>query len=398
LVAAGERVTYTVRVTNTDALASPNLLVDVLPLPEDYFVFWGVVPPASQANQVDGVAYGLISGSAGTIDYTGGISWTGQLSPGAGMDFSYWVQMPLTMTTPKNHTTGVDIYDADAAAWLTWAPAGAYMRPFSTSATTGFTAFTKKLTSKAEVLPSETFTYTISMLNPSSVVQAIKVTDTLPLDVTFVSATGGATYDAGSHTVYWSGSVPGTSLTPTTFDIVVTMAPNASVGSSVVNDASFYNGVSNALITTKSASTSVLPSADLVLNKTSNRLLGSLGQTIKYTLVLKNEGPNAANPATLLDMVPAEVGVVGSSITSTKASLVPLWNASNRTVNWQGALSVGEVVTVTYDAVINVGSPEGLAVINLAKLSAPNAYDTVFESALTEVIFGHKLFLPIVLR
>ena len=386
LVAPGEVVTYTVHVTNTgDAPGVVGI--------DDY---WGNANFIFQQFVVTPTYYSpYLAGS------WRGMYITDTLQPGDDLEFKYTVVMSSGISLGFYYSNYVDLYDdttstlfdASQGAW-----AGAIYRAFSTSATTGFAAFTKKVTSKPAVLPGETFTYTVSMLNPSSVSQAISVTDTLPAGVAFVSATGGATYNAGSHTVNWSGAVPGTSLTPTTFNIVVTMGANAPVGVPVLNSASFYNGVSNALITTKSASTNVLPSAALMLSKTSNKLLGGLGEMIQYTLVFRNDGPNVASGATLMDQVPAEVTVATASITATKASTVPFWNSVNRTVNWKNDLAVGEVVTVTYNATINSGSSLGLAIINLAHIAAPNADGTVYSSALTEVIFKNNLFLPIVLR
>ncbi len=380
-------LTYTVRVTNTESCSTGVVGID------DY---WGQTRFTFDHFIVTPTNYSPYTASGWY-----GIYVTETLAPGEAIEFAYVNVMSSSLTLNSYYSNYVDVYDDSTSTLLPYSQGawtGALYRNFSTSATTGFAAFTKKLTSAPVALPGETFTYTISMLNPSSVAQAIKVTDTLPLSVTFVSATGGATYDAGTHSVLWSGSVPGTSLTPTTFDIVVTMSPNAPVGLLVVNSADFYNGVSNALITTKSASTTVLPSADLKLSKTANKLTGGLGETIQYTLVFRNDGPNAASGATLMDQIPAEVTVIPASIVPTKASTVPLWNAVNRTVNWKNNLAVGEVVTVTYDATINSGSSLGLAIINLASITAPNAYGATYDGALTEVIYQNKVFLPVLFR
>ncbi|MBI5566960.1 MAG: S8 family serine peptidase [Chloroflexi bacterium] len=387
LIGPSEPVTYTVRFTNTGDIAG-NFYV------EDY---WGQNNfTFTQFINITPTNYGFYNQSGFRIMYI-----TTTLQPGEAYEFTYQNVVTHGIPLGTGYLNFVDVYEDETfvplfdgfsqGGWLI-----GHYRNFSTSATTGFPALSKKLASKSAALPGETFTYTISMLSPASVAQAINVTDTLPLSVTFVSATGGATYNPGSHTVAWSGSVPGTSLTPTTFDIVVTLASNAPAGLSVVNNANFYNGVSNALITTKSASTTVLPGADLQLSKTSNKLLGGLGETIQYTLVFRNNGPQAASGATLMDQVPAEVTVATASITATKASTVPFWNSVNRTVNWKNALAVGEVVTVTYNATINSGSSLGLAIINLAGISAPSADGTTYSGALTEVIYQNKLFLPVV--
>nr|MBP7689058.1 DUF11 domain-containing protein [Thermoflexales bacterium] len=386
LAAPSEFVTYTIQVTNTgdatgvvgiDNYRNVNILFHHFVVTPTNYSFYGATPD---------------------------LYITDTLDPGESTLIQYVGQMSSTLGVGSGYPNLVDVYD-DTSSALLWDTIDggtfnlAHNRAFSTSSTTGFAAFSKKVVTKSGVLPGETFTYTVSMLNPSVVAQAIKVTDTLPLSVTFVSATGGATYDAGTHSVFWSGSVPGTSLTPTTFDIVVTMSPNAPVGLSVVNSASFYNGVSNALITTKqSPSTIVLPSADLQLSKTSDKLTGGLGEIIQYTLVFRNDGPNTASGATLMDEIPAEVTVIPASIVPTKFSTVPLWNAVNRTVNWKNNLAVGEVVTVTYDATINSGSSLGLAIINLASITAPNADGVAYGGALTEVIYQNKIFLPVLFR
>jgi len=380
LVATGELITYTITVTNTgDASGTAGL--DTLWFNTRQTFQYFVITPTN-----------FVPYTSGTIS---GVYITKTLTPGDVWTLSY-VNKFISVATGAR-ATYADLYDDDTSAYFGETKSAWFVADYHVFDPNAFAAFTQKLSSPSAALPGETVTYTISMLNPTAIAQAINVTDTLPTEVTFVSATNGATYNAGNHTVNWSGSVPGTSLAPTTFDIVVTLAPNAPIGP-LVNTANFYNGTTNASITSKSASTDVLPSADLQLSKTSNKLTGGRGDTIQYTLVFRNDGPQAASGATLMDQVPAEVTVTTASITATKASTVPFWNSVNRTVNWKNNLAVGEVVTLTYNATINSGSSLGLAIINLAHIAAPNSYGTVYSGALTEVIFKNKIFLPVVIK
>ena len=70
-----------------------------------------------------------------------------------------------------------------------------------------------------------TYTMTITNDGPSSVTGAT-VVDPLPAGVTFVSATGGATYDAGTNTIHYTTGTIGAGGTET-FTITVAVAPDA---------------------------------------------------------------------------------------------------------------------------------------------------------------------------
>lgn len=385
LVAAGERVTYTVSVGNLDPLVSPDLIVDAWPLPQDYLATYFGVP-----GQTDGVAYGLITGTAGTIEYTGGITWTGTISSGDSIWFSYWVEMPADMEPGDNHTSGVDVYDS-GWDWFGWALAGGYYRSFRTTGS-------YKMSSASTVLPGETFTYTISLQNPSAEDRYVYLSDPLPDEVTYVSSTGDAVYDAGTHTVSWDGLLPGTSLSTIEFDIAVMAETDLVYNTLIENDASLSHKQDGTPFAHLTANTTVGTGAGLEIEKTVDAINGLAGDTLNYTIVFSNTGIETACGVAMTDTVPAKLDVITGTVAATKASTGIYDLYEDGLIRWEGDLASGEAVTVTFQATINDTAAGGLALINAARATASNYPTEMYNSALTEVTELYAVYLPLVLR
>jgi uncharacterized repeat protein (TIGR01451 family) len=388
LVGAGERVTYTVSVANMDALDSADLFVDAWPLPQDYAcLYFGLC-----TSQVDGAAYGLISGTAGTMDYGGGIAWTGMITSGEAIEFSYWVEMPAGMATGQNHTSGVDVYDNTTFEWLDWALAGGYYRSFRTTGS-------YKMSDPDTVMPGETFTYEISLANPSAEDAYVYFSDPLPDEVSFVSATGGASYDAGAHTVSWSGLLPGTSLSTIDFEIVVQANADLAHGTLIENEASLAYKLAGTPFAYLSAETLVDMGTALSIEKMVDKLGGFPEDTLTYHIAFSNQGSNDATNAVLMDEIPMYLSVISGSLMVDMGSgmtLLPdgVYDEATGVLHWEGDLAAGDTYTVTFQAMVGEDAPEGWAIINLAELMADNAMQ-VYNSALTEVFPTYTLYMPI---
>jgi uncharacterized repeat protein (TIGR01451 family) len=80
-------------------------------------------------------------------------------------------------------------------------------------------------------------TYTICYANAGTEVDAhnVTITDTLPPYVSFVSATGGGTYDPGSHTVSWNIGTLAAGDEGDCFEVVVQVNPDVIPGSIITN-------------------------------------------------------------------------------------------------------------------------------------------------------------------
>ena len=83
-----------------------------------------------------------------------------------------------------------------------------------------------------------TFTYEITcdnLRNPDDPAEDVMITDDLPLELDFVSATQGGVYDPGTHTVSWDiGTIPAGGTVPL-IELVVKVNQNATPGSTVMN-------------------------------------------------------------------------------------------------------------------------------------------------------------------
>lgn len=81
----------------------------------------------------------------------------------------------------------------------------------------------------------QTFTYTITFESTAVDLHEVVITDILPPELDFVSATEGGVYDASSHTVVWElGDIPTGSVTPTLYlDVMVNQ--NAVPGQTIQN-------------------------------------------------------------------------------------------------------------------------------------------------------------------
>jgi uncharacterized repeat protein (TIGR01451 family) len=100
---------------------------------------------------------------------------------------------------------------------------------------------TKSAGSSAVVHAGDTFTYTLGYTNlgPEAASHS-KITDHLPSQLTFVSASNGGVYNSSSRTVTWNlGTVPVTGATPRTVTLTVKVKSSVAGGTAVVNAADF---------------------------------------------------------------------------------------------------------------------------------------------------------------
>jgi uncharacterized repeat protein (TIGR01451 family)/fimbrial isopeptide formation D2 family protein len=226
-----------------------------------------------------------------------------------------------------------------------------------------------------EVLHGQQAVFSLLATNkgPSDAVEA-KIVDMLPAGLEYVSATGATCAAVGQEVTCTLGAMAaGTSQT-----VMLTTQPaglgsytNSAVVSSTTPDPESHNNASEAAIT-------VLPAADLSLEKTVTPTTVQLPGEVVYTLVVANHGPDPAQAVVLTDPLPAgetyisdDAGctVVGQVVT---CQLGELADQATHTIQLHVGVGVGVSLseqTVTNTAEVTSATGDPVRSNNISKVS-----------------------------
>ena len=223
-------------------------------------------------------------------------------------------------------------------------------------------------TATPTVNAGEEITYTLTVYNNGpSQAQDVVVTDTLPADVTFTSASAGCSQATLGVVVCTVGTLPAGQAAALVVvvkvddDILTDLKPNVSLENRVVVASSTPdpNPDNNAA----DADTSVGHLADLVLDKRGPSTLVA-GDLVTYTIVVTNSGPSVAQSVDIKDELPAGVQFQNASVQRSGAgnSACP----SGAALCQVGDMAQGEVVTMTVVGRVDPSLPDGTTLTNSA--------------------------------
>ena len=166
-----------------------------------------------------------------------------------------------------------------------------------------------------------TYTLTVTNRGPSDAT-GVTLTDTLPGNVSFVSATPSQGSCSGTATVICSlGNIPSGERSTVAIVVIPTEVgtlTNASSVTSVVVDP--RRGDNTATETTTVSSPPPPATADLSLIKGDSPDPVLIGGRLTYTLVVTNRGPSDATGVTLTDILPRDVSFVSATPTQGRCS------------------------------------------------------------------------------
>lgn len=199
--------------------------------------------------------------------------------------------------------------------------------------------------------------YTLTVTNNGpSIATGVVVTDTLPLSVTFSSASAGCSPASGVVSCSMGNINSGVTK-------IVTIAATAMNPGALTNMAGVSSSITDPNTNNNNASavTTVNPKADLAISKIDNPESVIAGKTLTYTLTITNNGPSPAQNVVVTDTLPLSMSLQSvTPATSTQSGQQLGWNL--------GSLALGATKTVTI--VAKVGGDVRNSIQNTATVTS----------------------------
>jgi uncharacterized repeat protein (TIGR01451 family) len=361
-------ITYTVNLTNNGtASSSGTTLQDPIPANTSYIL---------GSTKLNGITVADIAGSMPFINpnlvNSSGNS-AGVINVGQSAIVSFQVKVNAAANGAITNTA---IGDIDGAGGAPNSPA------FVSNSITSVADLSILKTGPATFTPTGNAVYTVVIKNAGpSAANSATFSDTLPATLTNPTASCSnasdgavcpstilvngnavsgtiATLPAGGSITLQIGATVAASANGNISNTAIVTPPTGTVDPSVGNNSSTTAGIVN-------------PNADLVVTKT-GPTTSSAGSAISYQIVVRNDGPSAANGATFNDVVPANISGVSATCTirSGAAACPTTVGISGNTVSGAiPSLPAGASVAITVTGIISTSATGSLA--NTVTVSPP---------------------------
>jgi uncharacterized repeat protein (TIGR01451 family) len=231
--------------------------------------------------------------------------------------------------------------------------------------------------------PDDEITYTITYENVGTgVATNVKITDTIPADVEFVSSTPNYTSVSGNTYTWDIGTLnPGDSGTIT---IVVKVKVGTPDETLLRNGATLdYSDANENPYDQMTDHVDVAVTAPVMeFSKTADVTTADPDDPIVYTITYENVGTGDASNVKITDTIPADVAFVSST---------PAYSSvSGNTYTWDiGTVAAGTGGTITINVKVKVGTPDETLLENVATLyyadANGNAYTPMIDNAFVKV-------------
>ena len=320
-VPAGQDVTYRITATNNGPSdASGVSVADYLP---------------------DGVTF--VSATGGAVPVSGLITFDiGALADNATESFEVTLQTSGTTVSPMSDMVTItgDQYDPNTTN-------NTMTLPVPITPVSNLSLALDGPTDPVNTGTKVRYTIAASNTGPSPDPDAV-VVDTLPANVTFVSATGGVVPINGVLT-FDVGDLASNATSDVAIVVEPTAAAAGTVSGTITDNASIQGQYNVNANTSTSVTTTVDAVTGLVLQLAAAPTQGYVGQAVKYTITVNDDGPSNATGVVVTDTLPSDIGSKLTATTSVQG-VTPAIAHSTVTASF-GYLAYGATVTMTISVV-----------------------------------------------
>jgi uncharacterized repeat protein (TIGR01451 family) len=135
------------------------------------------------------------------------------------------------------------------------------------------------------------------------------------------------------------------------------------------------------------ASPNLSTSAKLV-----DKSVAEAGDVLNYTIILSNNGSLDATEVLLSDMIPASTTYNAGSLWASSGS----YDESGGVITWEGTVSVGVPVTITFSVSVDAMVPKGTLIVNTATIN--DGVNPPFDQTVTTIANPYQAYLPLTLK
>lgn len=221
-------------------------------------------------------------------------------------------------------------------------------------------------TTSADVGQNIIYTLTVTN-NGSAAVTNATVLDVLPSGLTYVSSAGTGSFS--NATGVWTLPTPiaNGASTARTITASVNSGKGGSTITNIANIASADQTDPSSVNNTYSAPV-YIKTADLAVTKIVNTPNPNVGDTVKYTVTVKNNGPDNATGVVLRDQLPTGVTHVNNNSGGSYNTGTGYWTV--------GSISNGATATLIINATVNAGTAN-TTITNIANITSAGQEDKV---------------------